>query len=103
MPGQMEQKMQAANTGVTQLTNPFEQSQHIHMQKDNETRNELAAMRNEQAFAKQKISKVEASVVPRGQTVISTMQQMTAQVQQSLELSMKCYTSKGQSEECKKT
>lgn len=46
-------------------------------------------VRNEQAFAKQKIDEVEASVVQSGQTVIQTMQQMMTQMQQNLESSMK--------------
>ena len=46
-------------------------------------------VRNEQAFAKQKISEVEASVVQSGQTVIQTMQVMMSGMQSSIETSMK--------------
>lgn len=102
MSDQMEQKMQAANAKISQLTHALEQFQNTQMQKDQETRSELAAMRNEQAFAKQKISEVEASVVQSGQTVTQTMQQMMSQMQQSLEHSMKSYMCRDSSEECKR-
>eukprot|EP00435_Cladocopium_sp_Y103_P057028 s96_g19.t1 len=99
---QMEQKLQAANNKINELSNALEQFQQSQIQKDNETKSELIAMRNEQAFAKQKIGEVEASVVQSGQTVIQTMQQMMAQMQQSLETSMKSYLAKDQNEECKR-
>ena len=102
MSDQMEQKMQAANAKISQLTHALEQFQNTQMQKDQETRSELAAMRNEQAFAKQKIREVEASVVQSGQTVIQTMQQMMSQMQQSPEHSMKSYMCRDSSEECKR-
>eukprot|EP00435_Cladocopium_sp_Y103_P007976 s1192_g2.t1 len=86
---QMEQKMQAANDRITQLTLAMEKMQSEQDQKDRETKNELAMVRTEQAFAKQKISEVEASVVQSGQTVIQTMQAMMSQMQASIETSMK--------------
>ena len=63
---QMEQKMQAANDRITQLTAALEKMQSEQSKKDLETKNELAMVRSEQAFAKQKISEVEASVVQSG-------------------------------------
>jgi len=80
---QMEQKMQAANDRITQLTAALEKMQSEQSKKDLETKNELAMVRSEQAFTKQKISEVEASVVQSGQTVIQTMQSMMSQIQMS--------------------
>ena len=86
---QMEMKMQVANDKIAQLSNTIEKMQAEQIIKEQETRNELAMVRNEQAFAKQKISEVEASVVQSGQTVIQTMQAMMSQMQSSVETSMK--------------
>ena len=59
-------------------------------------------VRQEQAFAKQKIGEVEASVTQSSQTVIATMQAMMAQMQSNLEQSMKQFmTDKGANDECK--
>jgi flagellar biosynthesis GTPase FlhF len=86
---QLEMKMQAANAKIEQLSSALEQFQAAQNAKDDETRQELAMVRSEQAFAKQKIDEVEASVVQSGQTVIQTMRQMMTQMQMSLESSMK--------------
>eukprot|EP00435_Cladocopium_sp_Y103_P019250 s2144_g4.t1 len=85
----LELKMQAAHAKIEQLSTALEQFQAAQSAKDEETRQELAMVRSEQAFAKQKIDEVEASVVQSGQTVIQTMQQMMTQMQQNLESSMK--------------
>ena len=85
----LEMKMQAAHAKIEQLSTALEQFQATQTAKDEATRQELAMVRNEQAFAKQKIDEVEASVVQSGQTVIQTMQQMMTQMQQNLESSMK--------------
>eukprot|EP00435_Cladocopium_sp_Y103_P054187 s604_g17.t1 len=84
-----EQKLQAANDRIAQLSTALEQFQSVQLAKDTETKNELAMVRQEQAFAKQKIGEVEASVVQSGQTVITTMQNMMTQMQSNLENSMK--------------
>eukprot|EP00435_Cladocopium_sp_Y103_P013837 s2511_g3.t1 len=86
---QMEQKMQAANDRIAQLASTLEKMQAEQSLKEQETRSELAMVRTEQAFAKQKIAEVEASVVQSGQTVIQTMQAMMSQMQNSIETSMK--------------
>eukprot|EP00435_Cladocopium_sp_Y103_P019400 s1438_g4.t1 len=86
---QMEQRLQQANAKIEHLAQTLEQIQIAQQSKEVETKNELAQMRQEQVFAKQKISEVEASVVQSSQTVIQTMQAMMTQMQSNLEASMK--------------
>ena len=98
-----EQKLQAANDKIAQLANALEHFQQDQQAKDADTKNELSMVRQEQAFAKQKIGEVEASVMQSSQTVIATMQTMMAQMQSNLEHSMKQFIAdKGANEECKR-
>ena len=86
---QLEMKMQAANEKIAMLSSQLENFQIAQQRKDEEARSELQQVRDEQAFARQKIGEVEQSVVHSGQTVIATMQQMMA----SLETNVKQWMS----------
>ena len=79
--------MQAANDKIAQLASALEHFQSDQQAKDVDTKNELPMVCQEQAFAKQKIGEVEASVMQSSQTVIATMQAMMAQMQSNLEQS----------------
>ena len=86
---QLEMKMQAANEKIAMLSSQLENFQIAQQREDEEARSELQQVRDEQAFARQKIGEVEQSVVHSGQTVIATMQQMMA----SLETNVKQWMS----------
>eukprot|EP00435_Cladocopium_sp_Y103_P025320 s325_g6.t1 len=94
---QLEQKMQATNARIAQLSNALELLQKSQSAKDEETKSEIAAVRTEQAFARQKFTELEQSVVASNQTVLQTMQQMMGQMQQSLEANMKQLLCKNES------
>ena len=81
---QLEMKMQAANEKIAMLSTQLESFQAAQQRKDDETRSELQQVRDEQAFARQKIGEVEQSVVHSGQTVIATMQQMMTSLESNV-------------------
>eukprot|EP00438_Fugacium_kawagutii_P030423 Skav216208 [mRNA] locus=scaffold238:157581:162100:+ [translate_table: standard] len=86
---QMEQKLADASSKIDQLSQQIQTMQAVHNQEISSTKAELAMVRDEQAFAKQKLQEVESSVVQSSQSVITTMQGMFAQMQSTLESSMK--------------
>eukprot|EP00438_Fugacium_kawagutii_P014767 Skav228756 [mRNA] locus=scaffold589:114345:118814:+ [translate_table: standard] len=85
----MEQKLADAATKIDYLAHQLQVMQAEHNQEISNTKAELALVRDEQAFAKQKLQEVESSVVQSSQSVISTMQSMFTQMQSTLEQSMK--------------
>ena len=80
----MEMKMQAANQRIEQLSGALERLQAEQSRQEKDTKAEFASIKNEQAFARQKIGEVEASVVQSGQTVINTMQQMMSNLEANM-------------------
>lgn len=94
----MEMKMQAANQRIEQLSCALERLQAEPCRQETEVKGEFTAIKNEQAFARQKIGEVEASVVQSGQTVIQTMQQMMT----NLEANMKQWMVKNDSCDAKR-
>eukprot|EP00438_Fugacium_kawagutii_P031483 Skav235037 [mRNA] locus=scaffold287:159594:164108:+ [translate_table: standard] len=92
MTEQMEQRLQDANQRIEHLQQALEQvrqTQAAQIAASNTTQQELAQVKEEQVFARQKIAEVESSIVDSGQTVIKTMQQMMQNMQSNLEQSMK--------------
>eukprot|EP00438_Fugacium_kawagutii_P019037 Skav208704 [mRNA] locus=scaffold42:439639:444144:- [translate_table: standard] len=92
MSEQMEAKLLDANQRIEQLQSALGQMQQFQQAQasaNQATQQELAQLKEEQAFARQKITEVESSVVASGQTVIQTMQTMMQSMQQNLEASMK--------------
>ena len=94
----MEMKMRAANQRIEQLSCALERLQAEPCRQETEVKGEFTAIKNEQAFARQKIGEVEASVVQSGQTVIQTMQQMMT----NLEANMKQWMVKNDSCDAKR-
>lgn len=92
MSEQMEARLLDANQRIEQLQvalGQMQQAQQEQMTANKTTQMEVTQLREEQAFARQKIAEVEQSVVSSGQTVIQTMQTMMQSMQQNLEASMK--------------
>eukprot|EP00438_Fugacium_kawagutii_P024654 Skav213933 [mRNA] locus=scaffold2679:136302:137192:+ [translate_table: standard] len=85
MSEQFEQKLAEANNRIEQMSTVLNRVQSMHQ----DAQVEIAQLREEQAFARQKIQEVESSVVQSGQAVIKTMQDMFTQMQTNLETSMK--------------
>eukprot|EP00438_Fugacium_kawagutii_P002768 Skav202252 [mRNA] locus=scaffold1417:297672:302195:- [translate_table: standard] len=85
MSEQFEAKLAEANNRIEQMSNVLHQVQSMHQ----DAQAEIAQLREEQSFARQKIQEVESSVVQSGQSVIKNMQDMFSQMQQTLESSMK--------------
>eukprot|EP00438_Fugacium_kawagutii_P021184 Skav201581 [mRNA] locus=scaffold152:211979:216484:+ [translate_table: standard] len=86
---QMEQKLSEATNQINMLAQQMQTMQANHNQEITSTRAELAMVRDEQAFANQKLQEVESSVVQSSHSVIKTMQGMFTQMQSTLEQSMK--------------
>eukprot|EP00438_Fugacium_kawagutii_P011062 Skav221289 [mRNA] locus=scaffold2775:254644:259185:- [translate_table: standard] len=92
MTEQMEARLLDANRRIEQLQHALGQVQQAQVSQvaaNQATQAELAQLKEEQAFARQKIGEVENSIVQSGQTVIQTMQDMMQNMQSSLEASMK--------------
>eukprot|EP00438_Fugacium_kawagutii_P024750 Skav213500 [mRNA] locus=scaffold3849:181721:186236:+ [translate_table: standard] len=89
MTEQMEAKLLNANQRIEQLQAALENVQTVQAQQAIATQAELSQVREEQAFARQKLNEVESSVVQSGQTVLQTMQSMMMTMQKNLENSMK--------------
>lgn len=93
MSEQMEARLAMANSRIEQLASALENVRNNQAQMSASTQSELQQVKDEQAFARQKLAEVETSVAASGQTVIQTMQQtmqqMMQSMQQNLETSMK--------------
>eukprot|EP00438_Fugacium_kawagutii_P029602 Skav235416 [mRNA] locus=scaffold924:114031:118563:- [translate_table: standard] len=88
MSEQMELRLHDANQKIEQLQQALtqvQQNQQAQVIANQNAQQELAQLREELAFARQKISEVEGSVVASGQTVIQTMQTMMQNMQQTLQ------------------
>eukprot|EP00438_Fugacium_kawagutii_P013663 Skav213136 [mRNA] locus=scaffold107:376351:402111:+ [translate_table: standard] len=86
---QMEQKLADATGKIEVLAQQMQVMQTMHAQEINATKAELAMVRDEQTFAKQKLQEVETSITQSSHSVIKTMQDMFTQMQSTLEHSMK--------------
>ena len=88
MSDQFEQKLALANNRIEQLAGQLKVFQDAQQQAAAASQQEMSQLREEQAFAKQKIGELEHSVISSGQAVVSQMQQMMNQMQSNLEKSM---------------
>ena len=83
-----ESKLALANSRIEQLAAQLENVQSEQAIAASATQKELAQVRDEQAFARQKIGEVESSVINSSQAVVNQMQQMMNQMQASLQLNL---------------
>lgn len=80
----VQQKLEEANKRIDQLTDALKAAQD----QQQETTAEMKQVRDEQAFARQKIEEVEKAVSVSSQTVVTQVQSMMQQMQKNLESSM---------------
>ena len=88
MSDHFESKLALANNRIEQLAAQLQEVQSAQAQTADKTQHELTHLREEQAFARQKIGEVESSVIASGQAVVNQMQQMMNQMQSGLQLSL---------------
>eukprot|EP00438_Fugacium_kawagutii_P017561 Skav228549 [mRNA] locus=scaffold1887:561786:566294:- [translate_table: standard] len=85
----VETKIVQANQRIEQLQQALDEIRSTQQSQAQAQQAEMTQLKEEQAFARQKIAEVETTVVHSGQSILKTMQDMMQNMQQNLEASMK--------------
>eukprot|EP00435_Cladocopium_sp_Y103_P051363 s598_g15.t3 len=101
-----ENKLAVANSKIEQLSAALQHLQDAQQKTAAHSQMEVAQLRDEQQFTRQKISEVESSIATSGQSIVNNMQQMMQQTRQSLqqnmEMSMKQFVQQVNSDDGKR-
>ena len=89
MSDHFEAKLAAANNRIEHLAGIIDNMRSEQEVVAKKTSSDLSILRDEQAFARQKITETESSVVQSGQQMLQAMQSMMNQMQNGLEANVK--------------
>eukprot|EP00438_Fugacium_kawagutii_P034418 Skav211609 [mRNA] locus=scaffold3083:69668:74185:- [translate_table: standard] len=95
----VEARLVQANERIEQLQQAPDQVRQSQVQMAQTQQTEMTQLREEQAFARQKIAEVETTVVNSGQSMLTTMQDMMQNMQSNLEKSMRDIVAKASDED----